>query len=162
MSLIGAIFRIKTICAKIRYKILFGSRFNYTKFSCRSNFRVFIEDTGRIEIGEGCFFNNDCSLNAQKEIKIGKDCAFGEGVKIYDHNHKFRDSEVRIANQGFSVDPVIIGDNCWIGSNVTIVKGAKIGNHVVIGAGCVIDREIKDNSIVTSGARDLKIKEMEK
>ena len=162
MRLISVGLRINAFLTKLKYKCYFGKGFKYGKFTCRKRFNVFVEKTGTITIGDGCFFNNDCSLNCHEKITIGNDCVFGENVKIYDHNHKFRDENTRIANQGFSIAPIHIGDNCWIGSNVTILKGARIGKHVVIGAGCIVDREIKDNSIVTSTSRELIITKMEK
>lgn len=50
--------------------------------------------------------------------------------------------------QGFSSSEISIGDNCWIASNVVILKGVNIGNNVVIGAGCVIYKDIPDHTIV--------------
>ena len=47
-----------------------------------------------------------------------------------------------------SLGEVIIGDNCWIGSNVILLKGAHIGDGCVIGAGCVISQTIPANTIV--------------
>jgi len=162
MSIIGLAYRINNIFVKMKYKCLFGKRLSYSKFGFRKRFNVFIEKTGHITIGERCFFNNDCSLNCHNEITIGSNCVFGENVKMYDHNHKFRDKDVRIADQGFSSAPITIGNNCWIGTNVVILKGVNIGNHVVIGAGCVIDRDIEDDSIVICASREITIKKMEK
>mgnify|MGYP003303025663 CR=1 FL=1 len=99
-------------------------------------------------IGDNCFFNNDCSLNAHKSIEIGTDCLFGENVKIYDHNHIFKDTRMRIAKQGYKVDNVVIGSNCWICSNVVILKGVKIGDNCIIGAGCIIKKDVPEGTIV--------------
>ena len=52
-----------------------------------------------------------------------------------------------------------IGNRCWIGSNAVILKGAKIGDNCVIGAGCIVDTEIPPYSIVTQH-RELEIKAM--
>ena len=43
---------------------------------------------------------------------------------------------------------VIIGNKCWIASNVILLKGANIGDYSVIGAGCVINSRIPKNSLV--------------
>lgn len=43
---------------------------------------------------------------------------------------------------------MVIGEHCWIGSNVTILKGATIGDNCVIGAGCVIAENIPSNTVV--------------
>ena len=37
--------------------------------------------------------------------------------------------------------------NVWIGGNVTILPGVRIGNNVTIGAGSVVTRDIPDNVI---------------
>ena len=136
---------------KLKFKILYQNRFLYRNIRIRGPLSVFLEDTARIEIG-GAFFNRGCSLNAHKLIRIGENCIFGENVKIYDHNHVFERMDVPISQQGFSVDEVIIGDNCWVGSNVVILKGVTIGNNVVIGANCLIYRDIPSNTIVKMGS----------
>ena len=73
---------------------------------------------------------------------------FGEGVKIYDHNHKFSTDPVKVEKGAFTTAPVRIGRNCWIGSNVTILKGVTIGDNVIIGTHCLIHQSIPSNSIV--------------
>ncbi len=148
MKLLNSIYRLKSCIARIKYKVFFGKRFKCSKFSCRNRFNVLVENTGMLKIGRGVFFNNGCSITCLNHIEIGDNCLFGEDVKIYDHNHKFRDKDLKISTQGYSEASIIIGDNCWIGSNVTILKNARIGNHVVVGAGCVIDQQIPDNTIV--------------
>ena len=46
-------------------------------------------------------------------------------------------------------DPSIeIGDNCWIGIRCALLKGAKLGEGVIVGAGTVIDFEVPAFAIV--------------
>lgn len=148
MYLDGIKNRIGTILKKIYYKICYG---NKIKIGQRTHFRkgfiITIRKNGKIIIGKKCFFNNYCSISSMEKIKIGNNCIFGENVKIYDQNHVFNKSEL-IINQGYNCNEVIIGDNCWFGSNVIILKNSQIGNNVVIGAGCVINEKIPDNTIV--------------
>lgn len=72
----------------------------------------------------------------------------GENVHIYDHNHVFKDKRLPIASQGFKDKAVIIGDNCWIGTGVTILGGVTIGDNVVIGANCLIYHDIPSDTVV--------------
>ena len=131
------------------YHILWGKKVSFgKKTTFRKRFTLAIEEGGNVEIGERCFFNNDCSIICMNKVKIGSGTLFGEGVKIYDHNHKFRNSNEPIKAQGFSVGEVSVGEHCWIGSSVVLLKGCKIGNNCVIGAGCVIAQEIPDNTLV--------------
>lgn len=106
--------------------------------------------TGKLVLGNNISFNNDCSINCHGKIIIGDNCIFGENVKMYDHNHVYKRCDIPIAKQGFSVGEIKIGSNCWIGSNVTILKGADIGDNVVIGANCLIYKSIPSNSVVKS------------
>ena len=84
---------------------------------------------GLISIGDNVFFNRDCSINSHKHIEIGDDCIFGENVKIYDHNHVFNRINQLIRNQGYTNENVIIGKNCWIGSNVIILSRSSRKHH---------------------------------
>ncbi|MDD4150740.1 MAG: DapH/DapD/GlmU-related protein, partial [Bacteroidales bacterium] len=52
-----------------------------------------------------------------------------------------------IRKLGHICEPVIIGDNVWVGSNVTILPGVSIGDNVVIGAGTVVTKTILNNAI---------------
>lgn len=44
--------------------------------------------------------------------------------------------------------PVTIGDGCWIGANVTILKGVTIGKGSVIAAGAVVTKSCDPYSII--------------
>src|ERR1700712_1703617 len=64
-------------------------------------------------IHENVFFNNYCSVNCLGKIEIGANTLFGEGVKIYDHNHAFhrdKDNTLNVARDGFTIGQVKIGD----------------------------------------------------
>lgn len=114
----------------------------------RRGMSLVIEKGGKVSLGKDVFFNNGCSINCRQEVNIGDNCLFGEGVRIYDHNHRFRDPDKPVASQGFKCAPVRIGGNTWIGSDVVILKGVTIGSNAVIGAGCVIDFDVPSRTIV--------------
>jgi len=121
----------------------------------RKSCNFLMYENATLIIRENVFFNNYCSVNCLGYIEIGENTIFGEGVKIYDHNHLYaRDDNNRlnIERDGFSIGIVKIGSNCWIGSNVTVLNNVEIGNNVIIGANCLIFKSIPPNSIVKSGA----------
>lgn len=121
----------------------------------RHNCSIVVED-GVLEIGSRFFMNIGSSINVHHRVKIGDDCIFGEGVKIYDHNHVFQMSNMPFNQQGFSGGEIIIGNNVWLGSNVVVLKDTIIGDNVVVGANCVVKGNIPANSIITAG-RELTI-----
>lgn len=152
-------YHINCMFKKVFFSMIYVKRFHHgKKFQFRKGFSLGIEDQGHIEIGDDCFFNNYCSIVSQGNVKIGDGSIFGENVKIYDHNHRFNDLTKPIKVQGYSVGTVEIGKHCWIGSNVTILKGAKIGDNCVIGAGSIINGIIESGMIVKPSNKYEKIK----
>ena len=136
-----------TFCfgAGLNVNIRNGGVFEYGTINVRRNLSIFC-DGGRVRIGGGAFFNAGCSLNAMEEISIGENTLFGEGVKVYDHNHCVQ-SNGEVSHNEFATAPISIGRNCWIGSNVVILKGVNICDGVTVGAGAVISRSIPEPGV---------------
>lgn len=133
---------------KLFYRIG-GGNLNVGKHvTFRKGFSVMIAKHGVVNIGNDVFFNNYCSLNANERVSIGDGTIFGENVKVYDHNHCYKNPELPIKEQGFTVAPVSIGKHCWIASNVVVLKGVTIGDNCVIGAGCIVYKDVPAGSVV--------------
>jgi acetyltransferase-like isoleucine patch superfamily enzyme len=124
-------------------RLIIGER---TTFRQRCN--IGLNFDGILAIGKDNFFNNDCSVTCLHSVIIGNNNLFGEGVKIYDHNHEFRDKEKLIQEQGFKKGRIQIGNNCWFGSNCIILNNVTIGDNVIIGANVLVYKSIESNSIV--------------
>lgn len=120
---------------------------------------MIVGNNASLKIGDRVYFNEDAMISCKSNIVIGDGCQFGPNVKIFDNNHKFNaDSGVTSEHKSA---PIYIGENCWIGANVVILKGVTIGKNSVIGAGCVVTGKIPECSIVRQG-RDLHIEPMRK
>lgn len=122
-------------------------------------FVAVVDNNASLKIGDSVYFNEDNMISCKCKVVIGKGCQFGPNVKIFDNNHKFN-AKQGVTSEHKSV-PIYIGDHCWIGANVVILKGTTIGKNTVIGAGCVVSGVIPESSIVTQG-RDLQIEPMRK
>ena len=103
---------------------------------------------GTLTIGKRVFFNNHCSITCFHSISIGDNCQFGEGVKFYDHNHQYMATDKPINQQGYSTGTIKIGNNCWFGSDVIVLKNVEIGDNVVVGAGCIVYESIPAGSVI--------------
>ncbi len=120
----------------------------------RSFCSILCGDSGKLEIGMNVFFNNYCSINCLHEISIGDDTIFGEGVRLYDHNHGFKCTDLPFWKQDMKRGKIVIGKNCWIGANSVILSNVEIGDNVVIGANNLIFRSIPSNTIVKSSPQN--------
>ena len=82
-------------------------------------------------------------------VKIGCDVMIGEELIAISKNHEFRDINMPMWKQGWQEDrPIIIEDDVWIGSRVTILPGVKIGKGSIIGAGSVVTKDVAPYTIV--------------
>lgn len=91
-----------------------------------------------IEIGERTIINNGTCLIAEGAgISIGARCLIGTEVLVMDTNgHEMELGRRHLADT--STKQVVIGDDVFIGSRVTLLKGSNIGNGCVISAGAVV------------------------
>lgn len=112
---------------------------------CR-NFENFHVSSGKLILNDGVFINNSCSFNCMERIEVGNGTMMGEGVRFYDHDHVY--TAEKIEKWQWTTAPIRVGRDCWIGSNVTILKGVTIEDNTVIGAGCLVRKDIPANSVV--------------
>lgn len=99
-----------------------------------------------IKIGDNCRING-AYIHAQKGITIGRNCVIASGVNIMDTNGHVLKSPDRTSGRD-EPDEIVLGNNIWIGLNAIILKGTKIGNNSVVGAGSVVKGEYPDNSLI--------------
>lgn len=107
------------------------------------------EDAGvKITIGEGCTMLFRFQVNAARSVVIGRDVLFASNVLITDSDHVVDPEGLPVTRSSKLVTrPVSIGDNCWIGQNVVILKGVTIGDHCIIGANSVVTRDVPARSV---------------
>ncbi|MFR0540249.1 sugar O-acetyltransferase [Lactobacillus delbrueckii] len=112
---------------------------------------VFIESGFNCVFGKNIHFegmamiNYGCTFLDSNIITIGKCALIGPGCQIICTNHAL-DGEERLKGL-FNDKPVHIGENAWLGANVTVLPGVTIGKNAVIGAGSVVTKDIPENTI---------------
>ena len=102
-------------------------------------FPPFYTDFGKnIHLGEHVFINAGCKFQDQGGLFIGRGTHIGHNVVIATLNHR-EDPKHRA---DLLPAPVVIGEDCWIGSNSTILPGVTIGDGAIVGAGAVVTKDI--------------------
>ncbi|HTD39744.1 MAG TPA: DapH/DapD/GlmU-related protein [Mucilaginibacter sp.] len=106
----------------------------------------------QINIGNNVLVNPNCHITALKKITIGDNVLIASNVFISDHSHGRSDftdlSTPPALRQLNSKGEIRIGNNVWIGQNVTILADVNVGDNVIIGANAVVTKDIPANSIV--------------
>lgn len=108
-----------------------------------------------ITLGDEVSVNTGSHLVAHREITIGQNTAIGEYVSIRDQEH-LHTPETGVRGQGFTSDPVAIGDNCWIGRGVLIRPGTRIGAGSIVAANSVVCGRFPDNVLIAGAPAVIK------
>ena len=114
----------------------------------QNNF-ITVKPNAKLAIGNNTYITR-ATISCLGEIEIGKNCILGEGMKIFDHNHQYTKEPFSVSKTDFNTGKVKLGNNIWTGANVIILKGVTIGDNTIIGAGCVIHKDVPENSIIVN------------
>lgn len=107
-----------------------------------------------ISFGDDDFINGNCYFQDSNRITFGDRVIVAPDVKFYCGEHNM-DATKRFGTREDGshylisyTQPISIGNDVWIGGNVTIIGGVHIGNNVIIGAGAVVVKDVPDNTVV--------------
>lgn len=99
-----------------------------------------------IMVGENFYANFGCVILDCADVKFGDNCFIGPQVGIYTASHPLDPAE---RNSGIeTANPIIIGDNCWIGGHATVNPGVVLGNNIVVASGAVVTKSFSSNVII--------------
>ena len=120
------------------------------------------------ELGPNAFIREGCIL--KDRVKIGncveiKKTIIGEGTKVphltylgdckVGKNGNIGCGTITCNYDGVNKHQTIIGDNAFIGSNVSLVAPVKIGDNVVVAAGSTITDNIPDETLSIARERQI-------
>jgi len=106
-------------------------------FQCDYGFQLYI--------GARTFVNFGLIALDVATITIGEDVQIGPNVQLLTATHPL-DPETRRAKWE-SGEPIVIGDNVWLGGGVIVCPGVTIGENTVVGAGAVVVNDLPANVI---------------
>ncbi len=90
----------------------------------------------KIVIGRTAYINRATMIDASERVEIGANAMIGPFCYITDHDHVIGSADALVSK------PTRIGERCWLGAHVTVLKGVNIGDDTVIGAGSVVTKSL--------------------
>lgn len=98
-----------------------------------------------VHFGDGVYANFGLTCVDDTHIYVGSHTMFGPNVVLATAGHPMI---AGLRKHGIQYNmPIHIGENCWLGAGVIVVPGVTIGDHVVIGAGSVVTKDIPSNVV---------------
>ena len=114
--------------------------------------KIYITGPTNITIGSNNIFNRFTQIDGSGELKIGNNNLFANNVTILSSYHKYSLGS-NFADQGVKKKTTIIEDNIWLGANVVVTAGVKIGSNTVVSANSIVTKDIPPNSIYSSASK---------
>jgi len=138
---------IKAIKKKIK-RAYFGFRVRIMARSvgCSPKINAITKVTDKTTLGDN-FNSNGLLVIGKGEVEIGDNFHCGFGCIIITENHKFKNADKVPYGNEYDVRNTVIGDNVWLGINVTLLPGVEIGEGAIIQAGSVVTKSIPPLSI---------------
>ena len=88
---------------------------------------------------------NGCTIVAADRVDVGADCVLGS-CEVRDHL-PYSESPADRRHPG-QAHPVVIEDNVWIGGQVSVLPGVRIGRDAVVGIHAVVFDDVPSGVIV--------------
>ena len=109
-------------------------------FFIHSGCDIMVFKGAKLNLGSG-YINRYCKIRCYNEITIGNGVAISENFTIWDSDAH------QMINGSEPTQPIVIGNNVWIGTNVTVLKGVKIGDGCIIAAGSLVTKDVPANCL---------------
>ena len=125
-----------TLTAEGRGSLTLGDRVSVNEY-CH------VVCSGRLTLGADVGLNNHTVIHCHGDASIGRDTMIGAYTFITDSGHNTQDLDTPMRVQGnMPPTPLVIGEDVWIGTKVTITRGVTIGEKAIIGANAVVTQDI--------------------
>lgn len=95
----------------------------------------------KIKLGNGTGIGANCCI--PNGVTIGENGMMGIDVLMFTNEHRYDDLTIPMGRQGRTeIEPIVIGNDVWIGSRSLIMKGVHIGDGAIIAAGSVVTKDV--------------------
>ena len=129
---------------EIRY---FVAKVKSKLFSSHSPMINYYRSKG-ITIGENCLICSNIVTSESFLISIGDNTTISTNVSLITHDYS---AHILIEGKSDLYGRIIIGSNCFVGANSTILYGVTLGNNIVVAAGSVVTKSFNEEGIIIAG-----------
>jgi acetyltransferase-like isoleucine patch superfamily enzyme len=140
---------------RTRMDVVPWNKFELGAYSTIEDFSAINNGVGSVIIGDKTKIGLSNTIIGP--VIIGNNIRLAQNITLSGLNHNYQDVCLPIHVQGVSTSPIVIEDDTWIGANVVVLAGVKIGKHSIIAAGSVVTKDIPPFSVaVGNPARIIK------
>lgn len=122
--------------------------------------RILAANRAKVNIDDKVRIGLYTVLNGGDSIDVGKATLISGFVYLQTSMHGFKDRNVGVQNQGYNHAPVVLEEDCWLGTHAVILPGVTLGNGAVVGSNAVVTKNVQAFAVVGGiPAREIKTRE---
>lgn len=111
-------------------------------------FNLYRRGLGGLEIGEECFVGDECLLDLAEGVRLERQVTLAERVLILTHtNVGYRDHPLQARFPAMAA-PVVVEAGSFLGANVTVLPGVRVGAESFVAAGSVVTADVPPRTLV--------------
>lgn len=108
--------------------------------------RLVAANEARIEIGQEAQLGLGTLVNAGADVTIGRRAAIAGRCALIASEHRY-ESRAPLLSQGYRHDPITIGADAWLASDVFVGRGVRVGTGAVVAVKSVVTGDIPDFAV---------------
>jgi maltose O-acetyltransferase len=111
-------------------------------------FNLYRRGLAGLEIGEECFVGDECLLDLAEGVRLERQVTLAERVLILTHtNVGYRDHPLQARFPAMAA-PVLVEAGSFLGANVTVLPGVRVGAESFVAAGSVVTADVPPRTLV--------------
>lgn len=112
-------------------------------------FKLSLFHTGAVTFGPDFVLSAESQIVSRDRITFGAGCLVSWDVLVLDSDfHEIVHDEDGVIT---AQRPITIGDRVWLGARSTVLKGARLGDDVIVAAGALVSGEHLDSGVIIGG-----------
>jgi acetyltransferase-like isoleucine patch superfamily enzyme len=118
---------------------------------CHFLFAARFAERPLLTVGDRTYIGHGCMFTIGQRVAIGRHCLLAANVSLFDSDGHPTDPAARLAGlppPDDSAQPIVLGDNVWVGTGALILKGVTIGAGAVVAARAVVTRDVPSKVLV--------------
>jgi putative colanic acid biosynthesis acetyltransferase WcaF len=111
-------------------------------------FNLYRRGLAGLEIGDDCFVGDECLLDLAEGVRLESQVTLAERVLVLTHtNVGYRDHPLQ-AHFPAMAAPVVVEAGSFLGANVTVLPGVRLGAQSFVAAGSVVTKDVPPRTVV--------------
>ena len=129
-------------------EVTIGSMFVLGKFSIINDVGSPDKKCPHFRVGDNVSFGPYCQIGGGYGFIMGSNIAVGGHVSIHPENHGHGRADIFIKDQGTYGHGISLGSDIWIGQKVTILDGTILGDRMILGACCLVNKSFTGGHVI--------------